>query len=187
VQWVLGYLDACGLQRVVLMGCSMGSAIGLALLARPERFAGRCCWRRRTAHWAAARHPEVHGSRLGAACRSLLSPASPVLRDRYLIYSQAAPGIYDGDLAFYSDDFDAHAHTARIDTARTPLWLLTGDYDYSATPADSARVAQEVPGALFTALPGFGHFPMVENPEGLLPHLLSPLDALWQHAQETIR
>lgn len=193
LQWVLGYLDACGLQRVVLMGCSMGSAIGLALLARaPERFAGALLLEapyhspgRRSPY---LNHPEVHGGRLGAAwVGSLLSPASPqVLRDRATwIYSQAAPGVYDGDLAFYSDDFDAHAHTAAIDATRTPLWLLTGDYDYSATPADSARVAQEVPGAQFKALPGFGHFPMVENPDGLLPHLLAPLDALWRHHQET--
>lgn len=135
-------------------------------------------------------HPEVHGGRLGAAwVGSLLSPCSPqALRDRATwIYSQAGPGIYDGDLAFYSDDFDAHAHTAHIDTARTPLWLLTGDYDYSATPADSARVAHEVPGAQFEALPGYGHFPMVKNPDGLLPHLLAPLDALWVHRQETLR
>ena len=193
VQWVLGYLDACGLQQVVLMGCSMGSAIGLALLAlAPERFAGALLLE--TPYHSPGRrspylnHPEVHGGRLGAAwVGSLLSPSSPqVLRDRATwIYSQAAPGIYDGDLAFYSDDFDAHAHTALIDTTRTPLWLLTGDYDYSATPADSARVAQEVPGARFQALPGFGHFPMVENPDGLLHHLQAPLDALWQHHPET--
>mgnify|MGYP003340309990 CR=1 FL=1 len=35
---VLRYLDALGLERVALMGCSMGAAIGLALLARhPDR------------------------------------------------------------------------------------------------------------------------------------------------------
>lgn len=191
LHWVLAYLDTCSLQRVVLMGCSMGSAIGLALLARaPERFAGALLleapYRAPGRRSPYLDHPEVHGGRLGAAwVGSLLSPASPqVLRDRATwIYSQAAPGIYDGDLAFYSDDFDAHQHTPRIDTTRTPLWLLTGDYDYSATPADSARVAHEVPGAVFKALPGFGHFPMVENPAGLLPHLLGPLDALWSQRQ----
>ena len=86
---------------------------------------------------------------------SLLSPTSNKSdRDRATwIYSQAAPGIYDGDLAFYSDDFNAHEHTAAISTQRTPLWLLTGDYDYSASPADSSKIAAEIPGAHFSALP----------------------------------
>jgi pimeloyl-ACP methyl ester carboxylesterase len=183
LQWVIGYLDAAGLDRVALMGCSMGSAIGLALLAkRPQRIAGAVLLEapyhspgRRSKY---LNHPEVHGGRLGAAwVGSLLSPTSPRAgRDEATwIYSQAAPGIYDGDLAYYSDDFNAHAHTARIDTARTPLWLMTGNYDYSATPDDSRRVAAEVPGARFVELQGFGHFPMVENAGGLMPYLGEPL------------
>ncbi len=186
IDWVLRYLDAMQVDRVALMGCSMGAAIGLALLARhPDRFAGAVLLEtpsrspgRRSPY---LNHAEVHGARLGAAwVGALLSPTSPASgRDHATwIYSQAAPGVYDGDLAFYSDDFDAHDHTAAIDTARTPLWLLTGDYDYSATPADSRRVADEIPGARFEQLRGFGHFPMVENPDGLMRALAAPLQAL---------
>ena len=186
IAWVLGFMDAAGLDRVVLMGCSMGSAIGLALLAKhPDRFVGAllleapyCSPGRRSPYLD---HPEVHGARLAAAwVGSLLSPSSPQAgRDQATwIYSQAAPGVYDGDLAFYSDDFDAAQHLPQIDAARTPLWRLTGDYDYSATPADSQRVAAEVAGAQFAPLPGFGHFPMVENPVGLMPHLAQPLREL---------
>ena len=188
MDWVIGYMDAAGLAKVALLGCSMGSAIGLALLARyPDRFVGAllleapyCSPGRRSKY---LNHPQVHGARLAAAwVGALLSPTSPKAgRDQATwIYSQGAPGIYDGDLAFYSDDFDAHEYTAAIDNQRTPLYLLTGDYDYSATPADSQRIADEVLGASFSALPGFGHFPMVENPQGLLPFLKAPLQALRQ-------
>ncbi len=191
IDWILRYLDAMQIERVTLMGCSMGAAIGLALLAQhPDRFVGGvlletpyCSPGRRSPY---LNHAEVHGARLGAAwVGALLSPTSPTSgRDQATwIYSQAAPSVYDGDLAFYSDEFNAHDHTARIDSARTPLWLLTGDYDYSATPADTVRVADEIPGAQFRALPGFGHFPMVENPDGLLPHLQAPLAALHAHIQ----
>jgi pimeloyl-ACP methyl ester carboxylesterase len=186
LQWVIGYMDAAGIEKAALMGCSMGSAIGLALLAKfPQRFTGAVLLE--TPYRAPGRrskylnHPEVHGGRLGAAwVGSLLSPSSPKSGKDFAtwIYSQAAPGIYDGDLAFYSDDFDAHHHTASIDTRNTPLWLLTGNYDYSATPADSQRVAQEIAGANFMELTGFGHFPMVENPKGLLPHLQPPLSEI---------
>lgn len=183
LKWVIGYLDAAGLDRVVLMGCSMGSAIGLTLLAKfPHRFAGAVLleapYRSPGRRSKYLNHPEVHGGRLGPAWVSaLLSPSSPRAgKDQATwIYSQAAPGIYDGDLAYYSDDFNAHDHTAHIDATRTPVWLLTGDYDYSATLDDGRRVASEIPGARFLALPGFGHFPMVENPNGLMPYLKQPL------------
>lgn len=188
LKWVIGYLDAAGLERVALLGCSMGSAIGLALLARhPQRFAGAVLleapYRSPGRRSIYLNHPEVHGARLGAAwVGSLLSPSSPRAGrdDATWIYSQAAPGIYDGDLAYYSDDFDAHHHTPHISTVRTPLWLMTGNYDYSATPADSQRVAAEIAGAHFNELPGFGHFPMVEDPLALMAHLQAPLRAIRQ-------
>ncbi len=81
-------------------------------------------------------------------------------------------------MAFYSDEFDAAHYTGDIDTRRTPLWLMTGDYDYSATPADTRKVAAAVPGAQFMQLDGFGHFPMTEDPQRLLAHFRPAADAL---------
>ncbi|QWE25172.1 alpha/beta hydrolase [Polynucleobacter sp. AP-Elch-400A-B2] len=184
--WIIDYMDAANISKAIVMGCSMGSAIGLALIAKyPDRFIGGVLlempYRSPGRRSPYLNHPQVHGSRLAAAwVGSLLSPSSPKSRKDFAtwIYSQGAPSIYDGDLAFYSDDFDARNHTGSVNTQKTPLWLLTGDYDYSATPADTLKVANEIPGANFTELKGFGHFPMVENPEGLIPYLLSPLNAL---------
>lgn len=191
IDWVLRYLDAMQLERVVLMGCSMGAAIGLPLLARyPERFTGAVLLE--TPHHSPGRrspylnHAQVHGGRLSAAwVGALLSPHSPASGCDHAtwIYSQSAPSVYDGDLAFYSDEFDARQHTPAIDTRRTPLWLLTGDYDYSATPADTQRVAQAIAGAQFQEMAGLGHFPMVENPDRLLPYLRDPLAALHARAR----
>jgi pimeloyl-ACP methyl ester carboxylesterase len=179
VDWVVAYLDAAKLDKVALIGCSMGSAIGLALLAQhPQRFAGAVLleppYRSPGRRSPYLNHPEVHGARLGAAwVGSLLSPSSPKARrdEAMWIYSQAAPSVYEGDLIFYSDEFDAAHHTSHISTRETPLWLMTGNYDYSATCDDARRIATEVPGARFTELPGFGHFPMVENPLCLVPFL----------------
>jgi pimeloyl-ACP methyl ester carboxylesterase len=189
IDCVLNYLDALQLDRVSLMGCSMGAAISLALLAKhPDRFHGALLLEapyhspgRRSPY---LHHAQVHGARLSAAwVGALLSPTSPAAGRDYAtwIYSQGAPGVYDGDLAFYSDEYNAHTHTPHIDTTRTPLWLFTGDYDYSATPADSARIAQEIAGAHFETLAGFGHFPMVENPDGLLPWIQPALSTLLHH------
>lgn len=186
ISWIIDYMDAANIKQAILMGCSMGSAVGLALLSKhPNRFIGGillempyCSPGRRSPY---LNHPKVHGARLaGAWVGSLLSPSSPKSRKDYAtwIYSQGAPSVYDGDLAFYSDVFDAHHHTGSVNTQKTPLWLLTGNYDYSATPQDTLKVANEIPGSIFIELKGFGHFPMVENPEGLIPHLLTPLSEL---------
>ena len=190
-KWVLSYMDAAGLDKTTLMGCSMGTAISLALLAKhPDRFHGAvlleapyCSPGRRSVY---LNHSQVHGARLSAAwVGSLLSPTSgKAHRDQATwIYSQGAPGIYDGDLGYYSDDFNANHHTAAIDTQRTPVWLFTGDYDYSATPTDSAKVASEIKGAHFQELKGFGHYPMVERPDDLTLHLLPALAAIQAHIQ----
>ena len=186
LRWIIDYMDAASIKQAILMGCSMGSAISLALMSKyPERVIGGVLLEmpfrspgRRSPY---LNHPKVHGARLAAAwVGSLLSPTSPKSRKDYAtwIYSQGAPSSYDGDLAFYSDDFDARHHTRSVNTQKTPLWLLTGNYDYSATPADTLKVANEIPGAIFTELKGFGHFPMVENPEGLMPYLITPLSEL---------
>lgn len=180
---VRGFLESVTDQPVVLMGCSMGAAIGLALLARYPHLCRAAILLETPYHSPGRRtpyldHPQVHGGRLAATwVASLLSPASPVSRRNLArwVYSQSAPGVYDGDLRFYSDEFRASAHTRHIDTTKTPLWLLTGDYDYSASPDETRKVAAEIPGATFIEMKGFGHFPMTEDPERLLSRHLNPV------------
>jgi len=183
VQAVRQFIESQVGKPVVLMGCSMGAAIGLPLLARhPELFSAAVLLEapyhspgRRSPYLD---HPQVHGGRLSATwVASLLSPLSPLWRRNQArwIYSQSAPSVYDGDLAFYSDEFKASMHTANIDTHQTPLWLLTGDYDYSASPSETKRIADEIPGAVFQAMAGFGHFPMTEDPHRLIQDYLGPI------------
>lgn len=173
-----GWMKATGTRKVAIAGCSMGAAIGLVFVARRAGAAlgailleaPWCSPGRRTPMLDS---PAVHGGRFGAAwVQALLSPHSPAADRRFAtwIYSQAAPGVYEGDLAFYSDEFDARHYVADIDTRVTPLWLMTGEYDYSASPADSRRIADAVPGASFVEMQGLGHFPMTENPQRLLSH-----------------
>lgn len=60
-----------------------------------------------------------------------MSPTSPAAMRRRAgwIYAQGGPGIYAGDLAFYSDEFDGASVGPRIDTDRCPVHLLCGEYD----------------------------------------------------------
>lgn len=173
-----GWMKATGTSKVAIAGCSMGAAIGLVFVARrPAAALGAILleapWHSPGRRTPMLDSPAVHGGRFGAAwVQALLSPHSPAHHRRFAtwIYSQAAPGVYEGDLAFYSDEFDASHYVVDIDTRVTPLWLMTGDYDYSASPADSRRIAEAVAGATFIEMSGLGHFPMTENPQRLLSH-----------------
>jgi pimeloyl-ACP methyl ester carboxylesterase len=84
---------------------------------------------------------------------------------------QGGPGVFKGDLHFYKVDGDLRQRIAAIDASRCPLFLLTGEYDYSCSPAETEEVAALVPGARCTIMPGLGHFPMSEDPERFLEHL----------------
>jgi pimeloyl-ACP methyl ester carboxylesterase len=46
-----------------------------------------------------------------------------------------------------------------------PLFLLTGEYDFSCTPEDTKRTAAAIRAAHVTIMEQLGHFPMSENPE----------------------
>jgi pimeloyl-ACP methyl ester carboxylesterase len=86
--------------------------------------------------------------------------------------------VYQGDVHFYSNDWDARDDLKRIDTAKCRVSLLTGEYDYSCTPAMSEAVAQAIPGSRFTVMPGIGHFPMIENYPLFRRYLLPELELM---------
>ena len=64
---------------------------------------------------------------------------------------------------------------AEIDTGNCPLYLLTGEYDYSCTPDDTRELARRIEGAEATIMEGLGHFPMSEDPARFLAYLRSVL------------
>ena len=81
-------------------------------------------------------------------------------------------------LYYYNVDHDLTDVAAGIDTAKTPLYVLTGEYDWSSTPPMGQALAAEVPGATFQAMPGLGHFPMCENPALFREYILPVLDEI---------
>src|ERR1700751_5212635 len=79
-------------------------------------------------------------------------------------YKQSGPGVFKGDLYFYRVDGDLRGKVETIDTSVCPLYLLTGEYDFSCTPEDTKRTAAAIPGARVAVMEQLGHFPMSENP-----------------------
>jgi pimeloyl-ACP methyl ester carboxylesterase len=84
---------------------------------------------------------------------------------------QSGPGVFKGDLYFYKIDGDIRDRLAAIDTSRCPVFLLTGEYDYSCTPQDTRDAAAAIKGAEAIIMPGLGHFPMSEAPDEFLAYL----------------
>jgi pimeloyl-ACP methyl ester carboxylesterase len=181
---ILAVADALGLEKPVAMGCSIGGRIVLNLAwAHPERFraliglqSAAYVERYYDAGWL--NHPEVHGGEAcGALAYGLVSPLSPEEHKWETVwhYMQGGPGIFQGDLFFYQIEGDVRDKIKDIDTGKCPLYMLTGEYDYSASPADSEAAAALIPGAKLTIMKGLGHFPMSENPDGFREYLLPVL------------
>jgi pimeloyl-ACP methyl ester carboxylesterase len=177
-------MSALGLDKPILIGCSIGGRIALHLaLEHPERF-------RAIIGLQAGAHvdpyydlnflhrPDVHGGEVAAAIVSgLVGPDAPEAErwETLWHYMQGGPGVFKGDLYFYKIDGDIRARVAEIDTGRCPLFLLSGEYDYSCTPEETRAVARSIPGCEVTIMNGLGHFPMSENPETFLGYLLPVL------------
>ena len=125
--------------------------------------------------------PDVHGGEVcGAIVSGLVGPDAPE-KERWETlwhYMQGGPGVFKGDLYFYKIDGDIRRRVAQIDTRRCPLFLLSGEYDYSCTPEEMMAVAKSIPGSDATIMKGLGHFPMSENPKVFLEYLLPVLDRI---------
>src|SRR5262249_45825943 len=79
---------------------------------------------------------------------------------------------------FYRVDRDFRDRVGRIDTRVCPLYLLTGEYDFSCTPEDTLRTAAKIPGAEVSVMTELGHFPMSENPAQFRRYILPVLEKI---------
>ncbi len=191
VETILAFCGALALERPVVIGCSIGGKIVLHLALRhPERFRAligveaadyQAPWYDDTS-WL--HRPDVHGGDVASAMMSgLIAPQSPdeTRWETLWGYAQGGPGVFRGDLYFYRAEGDLRGKVDAIDTRRCPLYLLTGEYDFSCTPADTERTANAIKGARFTMMKGLGHFPMSEHPARFRGYLLPVLDEIRAH------
>jgi pimeloyl-ACP methyl ester carboxylesterase len=183
VQMILQVADALALDRPVAMGCSIGGRIVLHLAhEHPERFRA-LIGLESAAHtdpyydlsWL--HRPDVHGGEVCAGVISgLIAPAAPDAErwETLWHYMQSGPGVFKGDLHFYTLDGDIRDRVDAIDVRRCPLYLLTGEYDYSCTTEGTLDVARRT-GAQAVIMKDLGHFPMSEDPARFVSYLLPVL------------
>lgn len=97
----------------------------------------------------------------------MMAPTAPLVNRQLIwhLYSGQAYGIFHGDLDFYFGGWDGRSRMKGIDTKKCPVYMLTGEYDWSNTPAMSQATADKIPGGKHSPIPGLGHFPATENPK----------------------
>jgi len=188
----LAIADALGLERPVFMGCSVGGLLALDLAYRhPARFRAVISLEGALhiggdpdallGFW----HPAVSNETKARVMEGLMSPTAPLQlrKETSLVYSAGWPQAFTGDLHYYLVDYDLRGVAHLIDTDRVGVHLLSGEYDHSATVEMGRQAHDAIAGSTFTVMRGLGHFPMSEDPDRFLEHLLPVLDRIRSEAE----
>lgn len=171
--WIEQLIDALGLDKPFIVGCSIGGRISLDLaVRRSDRLSGVIAM---AAHAGSDRGAMLN---VGGLERELIDAAAPSRSDRtylgtHAVVGQSVPGdrretialmhrredpeISNSDLIGWvsHDVFDGLAGVS------CPAHVIVGESDLWLDPEDGRRTAAEMH-AEFTLLPGIGHYPMEE-------------------------
>jgi pimeloyl-ACP methyl ester carboxylesterase len=192
VDTVMAVAHALRLERPVVMGCSIGGRAVLHLALRHGAFFRAAIGLQSATHADAGAdtrlrdlgllfRPDVHGGEAAAGTVScLIAPTSPQADKWETLwhYMQGGPSVFLGDLHYYFDDGDLRNVSLGGLDERCPLYLLTGEYDLSATPALTRELARLTGARHCEVMQGLGHFPMSESPAQFRRYLLPVLDQI---------
>ncbi|MEJ2717886.1 MAG: alpha/beta fold hydrolase [Deltaproteobacteria bacterium] len=173
-RWVEDFVGALDLKKVVLVGCSLGSAITqwLALSRGP--------WLKAIGLVGAGARLRVHpdfleglGTDSEKALRLLAdfalsrSPDPSVHQAIIEKFQKCSAELVRGDLSA-CDEFDVMKRIAEISL---PTKILVGEEDRLTPVKYSHFLHDNIPGSRLAVIPGAGHLVMVEKPEEFNNHL----------------
>ncbi|MCH5487745.1 alpha/beta fold hydrolase [Pseudomonas syringae] len=161
-------MQALGLERPAIIGCSMGGNLVLELGARkPDAYSAIISAE------GADYTPTVsdffldmllmNGTEIiGAWSRSMTGHRTPPDRAQEVVWqiSRTTPQVMRGDLTGYAN-FDQRSQVGKI---KAPVMLLRGDADWLVYQEKVEETASRIPGSKIAVLAGTGHYPMTENP-----------------------
>lgn len=186
VETVMSVIRALSLDKPIVIGCSMGGSVVLELarahadvLGGVIGFSGASHVEGRFQDWSLATDVNSNVS-VPSWTYPLMAPQSPLeaRKDVWWIYAQGGPGVYRGDTYFYSAGLDLRGREYEIDTARCPVYLFTGEYDYACSADETLATIAAIPGAKGGKMKDIGHFPIAENYPLCREYLLPALDEL---------
>jgi pimeloyl-ACP methyl ester carboxylesterase len=174
--FIMEFIRAHDMDKPVVIGSSMGGNITLKLAADHadevsaiiglEAQAGGYEDRTPGVYLDVLYRPDIHGGEISAEnIVDLCAPTIPESNrwELWWQYTQEGAGVYNGDLYFFSREWDIRDRLGEIDTEKVAVYLMTGEYDWSCRPADTLKAAEGIAGAKVTIMEGLGHFPMSED------------------------
>ena len=178
---------ALGLDRPVFMGCSVGGVLALDLARyHPEAFRavisleGGLKIGGDLAALNTLWHPQVSNEYKARLMNGLMSPTSPEAyrKETSQVYASGWPPAFFGDLYYYMVDYDLTNEANKIDTSKVAVHILSGEYDSSGTMEHGQAAHAAIAGSTWSSMNDVGHFPMSENPEVFLTHLMPVLETI---------
>jgi pimeloyl-ACP methyl ester carboxylesterase len=166
--WVDEFVEALALERVMVAGCSLGSAIALWLAVDPKP------WLKAIGIVGGGARLRVHPTFLdgllsdapkaaGDLTEYCLSPGvdEDLRRKVSEKLVKAAPEPLHGDLSA-CNEFDIMDRLGKI---TVPAWIAVGEHDRLTPPKYATFLATALPGAALCVFPECGHLSMLEQPE----------------------
>ena len=193
-EFVMAFCRALELKKPVIMGSSMGGNVCLPLALHYEDEVSALIAIEACDHspgwWIdPLMHPHIHGGEVCAtATFGLMAPQSPndYRWETWWFYAQGGPGVFKGDLHFYSVDHDYRELCRKI-SGRVPIYFMTGVYDFACTPEMTQQTADKVKNSECIIMENIGHFPMSENPDLFKEYLMPVLKKIVQSDREAGR
>ena len=179
---IIAFCRALELHKPVIMGSSMGGNVCLPLALNFEDEVSALIPVEACDHspgwWIdPLHHPHIHGGEtVATSIFGLMAPQCPTdfRWETWWYYAQSGPGVFKGDLHFYSVDHDFRDLCRKI-SGRVPTYFLTGVYDFACTPEMTEQTADKVRNSECVIMQGIGHFPMCEHPELFKEYLMPVL------------
>jgi pimeloyl-ACP methyl ester carboxylesterase len=177
LKFVPAFSKALGLDRPVFMGCSVGGFLAPDLaLYRSDDFRAVIGLnsgvylgpQEDTSMGDSFLSPRVNSEWKASAMMGVMAPGAPEAYRREVAwcYAQGAPPVFQGDLHYYAIEHDLRGKLDQIDTQKTAVYIVVGEYDPSMLgDMGSKAVADGIPGAHYVEVKQGGHFLMSENPE----------------------
>jgi pimeloyl-ACP methyl ester carboxylesterase len=184
--FVVAFSAALNLDRPIFMGCSIGGVIACHLAEKhPEKFSGLVGMAGGVPTYGFFHDwwidPAVNMPLLlPGLVDSVMAPGIPA-RDREInrMCQNAHPKAMRNDLYFWSEENGDASRVERIDGAKVPLYLYSGEFDFTCPPALVEQTAKNIgPEVHYEMLAGLGHFPMSEHYAVFRPTLVKTLEAI---------
>jgi pimeloyl-ACP methyl ester carboxylesterase len=187
MEFVVQLSRALELADPIFVGCSIGGHLAMDLALHYPGFfravVGMEAAAKSDAPSEVARllwHPRISDEMKGALMMTVCSPTAPEAyrRETAWCYTQSSPPVFRGDGLYYTLFHDLRETAHLIDTSKTAVYILNGDYDWSGHVAAGEELAKSIKGAHWTRMVGLGHFPMSEDPEQFKTYLLPILEEI---------